>query len=254
MPLAFRVIDTGVREGRRQIAFDQALIELHKQAASPDTIRFLRFPPTVLVGRHQTLSDVVHLDACRAQGIGLVRRITGGGAIYLDEGQVGWEIVLSRKRLPQPALADYSRVICEAVSHGLSAAFAIAANYRPPTDIEVAGAKLCGTGGYFDGDTLVYQGTVLVDVTPSRFAALLRLPPPAAESPPQRLTTLKHLLNGTPPEVAAVQAAVLAGLATGLGLDLRPGEPSPAEENLAARFHADEIGTDEFVLHGDRST
>ena len=53
MAKTFRVIDTGVREGRRQIAFDQAMIDLRKAGAIPDTIRFLRFPPTALVGRHQ---------------------------------------------------------------------------------------------------------------------------------------------------------------------------------------------------------
>ncbi len=253
MPQIFRVIDTGVRDGRRHIAFDQALIELHKVGASPDTIRFLRFPPTVLVGRHQALADAVHLDACRAEGIGLVRRITGGGAIYLDQGQAGWEIVLSRKRLPQPSLSDYAKLICEAVSQGLSRAFGIAAVYREPNEIEVGGAKLCGTGGYFDGDTLVFQGTVLIDVNPARFVQLLRLPPLPPASLPQRLTSLKQLLGDSSPGVPAVQAAVLDGLAKGLDLQLQQGAPTPGEETLAHRFHDEEIGTDAFVLHGDRS-
>ena len=73
----FRVIDTGVRDGRRQIAFDQALIDARKAGAIPDTIRFLRFPPTALVGRHQALSREIHVDYCAANGIGVARRITG---------------------------------------------------------------------------------------------------------------------------------------------------------------------------------
>ena len=57
MPMRpFRVIDTGVRDGRRQIAFDQALIESRKLGLVPDTVRFMRFPPTALIGRHQSLS------------------------------------------------------------------------------------------------------------------------------------------------------------------------------------------------------
>ena len=96
----FGVIDTGVRDGRRQIAFDQAMIDAHKAGAIGDTIRFLRFPPTALIGRHQALSREVHVDYCRANGIGLVRRITGGGAIYFDEGQLGWELVFGRAALP----------------------------------------------------------------------------------------------------------------------------------------------------------
>ena len=45
-----RVIDTGVRTGRENVAFDQALIEAHNARQIPETIRFLRFRPAALVG------------------------------------------------------------------------------------------------------------------------------------------------------------------------------------------------------------
>lgn len=251
----FRTIDTGLREGRAQIAFDEALIELHKAGAIPDTIRFLRFPPTALIGRHQAMSQEVKVDHCRANGIGLVRRITGGGAIYFDEGQIGWELVLSRKRLPMPSLGDYTRAICEAVAHGLSATFAIEARFRPRNDIEVGGQKLCGTGGFFDGDTLFYQGTVLIDVDPARMMACLNVPAAKLQKrdldkAEQRVTTLKALL-GAAPEIAAVQQAVLFGLRDKLGIEIEPGVPSETEEALAKRIHAETIGTDEFVFEID---
>lgn len=255
MPLPFRSIDTGVRDGRLQIAFDQALIELHKADRSPDTVRFLSFAPTVLIGRHQAMSHEVRDAHCRANGIGLVRRITGGGAIYLDEGQVGWELVLSRQRLPMPTLGDYTRAICEGIAKGLSDAFKIDARFRPRSDIEVDGRKLCGTGGFFDGDTLIYQGTVLVDADPARMVACLNVPEARPvtrdlDKAETRLTTLKALLGDAPP-VEAVKRAVLAGLGAHLGLAIAPGSPTPEEESLAARYHADEIGTDAFVFEID---
>ncbi len=256
MTVPFRVIDTGVREGRLQIAFDAALIELHKTGKIPDTIRFLRFEPCALIGRHQAMSHEVRQGYCRANGIGLVRRITGGGAIYLDEGQVGWELVLSRRRLPMPTLGDYTRTICEAVAAGLSSAFGIAAQFRPRNDIEVGGRKLCGTGGFFDGDTLIYQGTVLVDADPARIMGCLNVPEAklkkrALDSAEQRVVTLKELLGGPTPPVESVHRAVLDGLSRGLGLTLEPGTPSPEEEALAAKIYADEIGTDDFVFEID---
>ena len=61
MSKPFRVIDTGIRDGREQIAFDQALIDLHKAGEIPDTMRFLQFPPTALIGRHQALSKELNL-------------------------------------------------------------------------------------------------------------------------------------------------------------------------------------------------
>jgi lipoate---protein ligase len=255
MTIPFRVIDTGVRDGRGQIAFDEALIELHAAGRVPDTVRFMRFPPTALVGRHQAISHELRLDHIRANGIGIVRRITGGGAIYLDEGQVGWEIVLSRKRLPMATLGDYTRGICEAVAQGLSGAFGIDARFRPRNDIEVDGRKISGTGGFFDGDTLIYQGTVLVGLDPAAMMACLNVPRAKLEKrdldrAEARVTTLAALLGRTP-DVAEVQRAVLAGLAAMLGLSFTDAVPGEEEEALAAIKHRDEIGTDDFVFSID---
>lgn len=252
----FRVIDTGVRNGRKQIAFDQALIDLHRDGRSPDTVRFLRFEPSALVGRHQSIAHELKLDHCRAAGIGIVRRVTGGGAIYLDPGQVGWEVVLSRARLPLPVLGDYTRAICEAVAAGLSKAFSIDARFRPRNDIEVGGQKICGTGGFFDGDTLFYQGTVLVDADPSRVMSCLNVPDSKLQKrdldkPESRIVTLRTLLGGTAPPLERVHQAVLDGLREGLGILLEAGAPTAEEEALAEQLYVDEYGTDAFVYSVD---
>ena len=252
MSVPFRIIDSGVQDGRLQIAFDQALIDLHGQGRVPDTIRFLRFKPTVLVGRHQAFAHEVKVEDCLADGVGMVRRITGGGAIYLEEDQVGWELVLSRKRLPLGTLGDYTRSICEAVAHGLSSSFGIDARFRPRNDIEVNGQKLCGTGGFFDGDTLIYQGTVLVDVDPARVMTYLNIPEAKLkkhdlDKAENRVTTLKALL-GTAPTVDAVHAALIKGFTEKLGIAATPGPITADEEKLAREYFEDEIGTDEFVF------
>jgi lipoate-protein ligase A len=243
-----------VRDGRRQIAFDQALIEAHKSGAIGDTIRFLRFPPTALIGRHQALSREVRVAHCRAHGIGLVRRITGGGAIYFDEGQLGWSLVFARATLPLASLTELARAICEAAAAGLST-LGIDARYRPRNDIEVQGRKLSGTGGFFDGDTLFYQGTVLIDLDPRRMLDALNVPEAklarrGLDCAAQRIVTLRELL-GEAPGIAAVQEALLAGFASRLGIAPRRGAVTAHEEALAARFHDEEIGTDAFVAEID---
>ena len=254
--IPFRVIDSGVRDGRLQIALDQALIDLHGQGKVPDTIRFLRFPPTALIGRHQALSHELKLDYCQANNIGIVRRITGGGAIYLDEGQLGWELVFSRRNLPLGGLAQYTETICNAVARGLSEAFGIDARFRPRNDIEVDGRRLCGTGGFFDGDTLIYQGTVLVDVDANRLLSCLNVPDAepkaqALDAAAQRMVTLKELLGGEAPDVSTVEQAVLTGLSKAFGLSLTHADVSEAETGLAQQYFEEEIGTDEFVFSID---
>ena len=251
----FRIIDTGVREGRANIAFDAALIEERQTGRTPDTIRFLRFPPTALIGRHQDLSREVNLDFCEANGVGTVRRITGGGAIYLDEGQLGWELVFHRSSLGIAALPDLAREICNAAALGFRK-LGVDAKFRPRNDIEVDGRKISGTGGFFDGDVLIYQGTVLVDMNPQQMVSVLNIPQSKLakrelDSAEQRVVTLKELLGDDLPDIETIKAALIDGFTEGLGISAEPGEISAAEESLAETFFAEEIGTDEFVAEID---
>lgn len=251
----FRVIDTGIRHCREQIAFDQALIETHQAGLIPDTLRFLQFPPSVLVGRHQAISHELNLDACKAAGVGIGRRITGGGALYLDEGQFGWELVFHKNTLGIASLGELAREICEAAAVGLSK-LGVDVRYRPRNDLEVDGRKIGGTGGFFDGDTIFYQGTTLVEMDGARMAALLNIPAAklakhGQSSGAQRIVTLKELFDGNPPKIGEVQEAMLEGFAERLGISPEWGTISEPEEQAAKALFDSEIGTDAFVYEID---
>lgn len=254
----FRVIDTGIRAGRANIAFDQALIEARSESQIPDTIRFLRFRPSVLVGRHQILSHEVRLDYCREHAIEVGRRITGGGGLYLDEGQIGWELVFDRAVLGVADLGQATRSICEAAALGLNK-LGVPARYRPRNDLEIDGRKIGGTGGFFDGNTLFYQGTLLIDFDVAQISAALQVP--AAKlakrdlaSARQRIVTLRELMGDRLPDLPTIYRGLLDGFREGLGIDPVWGEIAPFEEELAARIYRDEVGGDGFVYSLDAPT
>ena len=255
MSAAFRIIDTGVREGRANIAFDAALIEERQADRVPDTIRFMSFPPTVLIGRHQDLSRELDLDYCAKHRIGTVRRITGGGAIYLDEGQLGWELVFHRAALGIAALPDLAREICNAAAAGLQS-LGVDARFRPRNDIEVDGRKISGTGGFYDGDILIYQGTVLVDLNAQRMVSALRVPQGKLakrdlDSAAQRVITLKELLGPNTPDLELIKIALIKGFKDVLGIEAEYGEITEGEERLAREYFDEEIGTEEFLREID---
>lgn len=255
MSPAFRVVDSGLREGRFNIALDQAMLELHQSGAIPDSIRFIHFLPSALVGRHQELSTELDLEYCREHGIGVGRRITGGGAIYLDPGQLGWALVFSRATLGGASLGEVARRICEAVAAGLSH-LGLDARFRPRNDIEVGGRKISGTGGFFDGDTLIYQGTVLIDMDPATMLGALRVPRSKIEkrgldSAAQRVVTVRELLGPATPPVEEVQRALLRGLEERLDLVFHPADLGAAEESLARQLYDSQIGRDEFAAEID---
>ncbi len=251
----FRVIDTGVENGRRNIAFDRALIDARAAHEVPDTIRFLRFEPTALVGRHQALTREVDLDFCRANGIGLARRITGGGSIFFDEGQLGWELAFARSSLPVSDLGELSKVICEAAAGGLQK-LGVDARFRPRNDIEVDGRKISGTGGFFDGEVLFYQGTLLIDTNPDVMAKALKVPQAKLakrdlDSAAGRVVTLRALLGDAVPAMDDIKAALIAGFEEGLGISAEWGTVTETETTRAAEIHDEEIGTDDFVAEID---
>ena len=253
---SFRVVDAGLQDGRVNIALDQAMIDCHQAGLIPDSIRFIHFPPTALVGRHQELGTELDLEFCRAHGIGTGRRITGGGAIYLDQGQLGWALVFARRTLGSAALGDVARLICEAVAAGLGR-FGLDARYRPRNDIEVGGRKISGTGGFYDGDTLIYQGTVLVDLNPDLMLGALRVPRAklakrGLDSAAQRVVGLRELLGSSTPSIAEVEEALLDGFRERLGLTAERGALSQAEDDLARQLHASQMGRDAFVAEIDR--
>jgi lipoate-protein ligase A len=247
----FRVIATGLRGGRANIAFDQALIDARHAGRIPDTIRFLRFRPCALIGIHQYLSHELKLDYCNAHGIETVRRITGGGGLYFDEGQIGWELVFDRAALGATDLAEVTRRICEAAALGLQK-LGVPARYRPRNDIEVDGRKISGTGGFFDGNLIFYQGTLLIDFDPAKMLACLKVPTEklakrGIDSAAQRITTMREVLGDSLPDLATIYDGMVAGFAEGLGIAPQWGTISAYEEELAERALHEEIGTDAYV-------
>ena len=245
------MLDTGVLEGRLNIAIGQAIVEARQQGTVPDTLRFLRFPPTALVGRHQALGQEIDLDYCRKNDIGLARRITGGGAIFMEPGLLGWELAFDRKTLGVRSLPDLTRTICEAAAEGISR-LGVNARFRPRNDIEVDGRKISGTGGFFDGDTLFYQGTVLVDMDPQVMVSALRVPKAKLakrelDSAEQRVVTLRELLGDNTPGLAEIQAALSNAFSERFGLEMTHGKLTDEERLQADILCREEIGTEEFV-------
>lgn len=237
-----RVIDTGLRAARWNIAMTAALAELHCAGEIPDTLRFQRFEPCVLVGRNQDILREVRLDRCAQRGVALARRITGGGAVYMDAGILSWEIVAHRHRFGTD-LSESAQEICAAIAHGLRM-FGVVAKFSPPNAVEAEGRKICGASGYFDGATLVYEGTVLIDFNVRDMADVLGFDPGLLA---RRVTSLAEIL-GRAPALPELQDALSASISDRFDFSLSHDQPSARELALAEALHAEEFGTDYFVF------
>ncbi|EHQ53187.1 lipoate-protein ligase A [Ectothiorhodospira sp. PHS-1] len=250
-----RVLDTGLRRAAENMALNRTLLECHQVGDGPHTLRFLRFTPCALVGFHQNVEQELRVDHCRAEGIDIQRRITGGGAIYFDPGQIGWELYVDRRFLGTADMGEIARRICEAAADGIRR-LGVDARYRPRNDIEVDGRKISGTGGAFDGNSIMYQGTLLIDFDVERMLRVLRIPAEklsdkAIASARERVTNLRELL-GEPPPLARVQSALAEAFAEAFQVDLVPADDlNPREQTHFAQALA-EIDSEDWVYQRHR--
>ena len=255
---AWRLLVTEPADGATNMAIDEALWRARQTGASPPTVRFFAWaPPTVSLGYGQPLDRHVDLDACRALGVGLVRRPTGGSAIYHDgpERELTYSVVATAGDLGiGPDLLETYRWIGAALLRGLQALGAPAelVPERPPDgpvpafcfartgvfEIEVDGRKLVGSAQRRQGESFLQHGAVLLGVDEPRLRALF----PTTRDPLASLTTLESALARRP-SFDEVADALTRAFEDEHGLDLRPGGLSHDETEPVAGLVADRYGS-----------
>ena len=241
---ALRIIDTGVKPSRWNVAVTAALMELHRIGATPDTIRFHRYPRSVLIARGQRLEREVDVERCRRDGVEIARRVTGGAAVYRSPGILAWDIVAGRARFGD-SLDDVTLRLGAAVAAGLRR-LGSAAKASAQGRIEIEGREVSVSDGSLDGPTAIVQGTALVDFDYDEMMRLLKARPDTTK-PVAPVASLADCLGHAPP-IEDVRDAIVAELnniwdGASVTSDLRIDELA-----LANKLFADETGRDDFVM------
>lgn len=252
---AGRCVDLGALSVESYVATDRALLDCREQGLIPDTLTFLHFDrPAALVGFHQSIPQELRLEHCQARRLPIQRRLTGGGALYVDDGVLGWELYLDRSALGTAQFGDVASRLCTLAAEGLSE-LGVEARFRPRNDIEVEGRKICGTGGVYEGNALLYHGSVLLDFDVERMVEMLRIPAEkwrdkAVADARERVTSLRALL-GARPAMADVQAALARAFARGLDIDFVDAALTPAEIQRREQARP-EIASREWITQHER--
>jgi lipoate-protein ligase A len=217
------VLDLGVRAGSWVQALDRARLRTRARGGV-DTLLFHRCHPVASVGINQAGERELRRDYCAARGIEMVRRVTGGGALYQDEQQLGLSLA-SRIR------GRSARQLIEGFAHGIDMGLrrlGISATGRFPNDVEVDGRKIASVFLAVDGDACLLQASVLFDVDVKTVMEALAVPTEkltreGLSGARERLATLTQCL-GREPDPDAVQCALLAGIGEAMALDFEPAD------------------------------
>ena len=135
-----------------------------------ETIGMLwRNGPSVIIGKNQDLEAEVDTDMAARRGVAIVRRITGGGAVFHDLGNVNFTYMFTFEGVHEMDFAPFARPAIEAL-----AAMGVKAELSGRNDILVDGKKVSGCAHACVGNRALYHGTLLFSADLSRMDGLLR--------------------------------------------------------------------------------
>jgi len=174
--MKWRVIPLEYHNAFMNMAIDEAISESVALGRSPPTIRIYGwFPSAVSIGYFQSMDDEVDIWKCRDLGINVVRRRTGGGAVYhSNKGGITYSVIGPLYLFPKNIIESY-KMICDWVIGGLSY-LGIKAKFAPINDIIVNGKKISGNAQTRRKNVLLQHGTVLYSVNAKRMFSVLKVP------------------------------------------------------------------------------
>ncbi len=130
----------------------------------------------ISLGYFDRAYELIDLKKCKDLGIGLIRRQTGGGAVLLSPGQVFYQLVLPKGRIPfkvEDAYRKLSQPIIRAYAR-----LGLEVEYKPINDLVVKSSqrKISGQGAGDIGKFFVFVGNILLRFDPDLMAELFNLP------------------------------------------------------------------------------
>ncbi len=170
----WRIIDYSENDAYLNMAMDEAISESVSKGAAP-TIRFYGWKPSaVSIGYFQSLEREVDIKHCADMGVDIVRRRTGGGAVYHDhQGEITYSVIGKEALFPKDIIASY-REICGWITDSLSL-LGIKSEFRPINDIVAGERKISGNAQTRRNGVLLQHGTVLHSVDVDAMFSVLRV-------------------------------------------------------------------------------
>ncbi|MDR1103266.1 MAG: lipoate--protein ligase family protein, partial [Tannerella sp.] len=128
---------------------------LSEQPGAPDLLLFYINRPSVIAGRNQLIEAEADVTYCREQGIEVFRRISGGGTVYQDYGNINYAFICGKTDVSFLDM-DFATPVTDALR-----AFGITATVGKRKELLVDGRKISGTASHIARNRILFHGTLL---------------------------------------------------------------------------------------------
>lgn len=163
-------METGSTDPAYNLAFEEYVL---KNRLEGDYLLLWQNANAVIVGRNQNALEEINREFVEANGIKVIRRNTGGGAVYHDMGNLNYSFITDSAPDSDAAKSRFTDPVVRALrSLGLEA------EATGRNDILVSGQKISGTAQHKAVGRILHHGTLLFDSNPDMIAGSLN-PDPA---------------------------------------------------------------------------
>lgn len=231
------------------MALDEALLDWHSEGLIPPVIRFYEWEPATLsIGYFQKAEKDINLEAVRAQGLGFVRRPTGGRAV-LHEHELTYSIIVTESypNMPETVTEAY-RVLSEGILQGfqnlgMDAYFSVPATEEQLADLKkpksavcfdapswyelvVEGKKVAGSAQTRQKGVILQHGAILLDLDEEKLLSVFNFDSEEAKERMRKKLPEKAVsINSLVKEPVSIEQCVEAfrdGFAKTLQIELKP--------------------------------
>jgi len=138
-------------------------------------VRFWSAKPSVIIGRNQSLTREVNIKASQKYQIPIIRRITGGGAVYLDLGCLNFSFYINNNcTFYTSNVSNLNKSFIQIIVNALSL-FNFDCLIQPPNSITINEKKISGSAQIFKGNSVLHHGTLLVNSNLQKLTELLNV-------------------------------------------------------------------------------
>jgi len=244
----WRLLDVEYPNPYMNLALEEAIPLNVGKGESPNTVRFWRNSNAVVIGNFQSAEREVNPDRCNKHHTAVVRRFTGGGAVYHDLGNLNCSISVRRDHpLIEKDLGETFAKLWQGVIEGLRLLGA-RVRFEPPNGIQMNGRKIVGGAGALKSGFVFHHCSILVNSDLERLSEVLSSSESSVgelcvHSVKKDVSTLSIEL-GRELTIADVKDSLRTGFEKAFAIRIAEGWTTAEERALAEKLYSEKYSTE----------